>query len=186
LSDGAGVEGVGQVGAELYAVDNLPHDPLTSFDSFTTPTPEAVCFLRRELYANAQAIPTTLRGGQYGHLGLLMDDNEYSRVSPIPNILPGLPPMPVYDGATAVEQDAIKDAYKQAMDTFVEAHAFKNHLKALLIKAVQHSISTILTMRRWDMRKQRWNNYSSTWLSGMEVNVGAEMIYVVELVLLLE
>jgi hypothetical protein len=64
-----------------------------------------------------------------------MDDNEYSRVSPIPNILPGLPPMPVYDGATAVEQDAIKDAYKQAMDTFVEAHAFKNHLKALLIKA---------------------------------------------------
>jgi hypothetical protein len=30
----------------------------------------------------------------------------------------------------------MKDAYKQAMDTFVEAHAFKNHLKALIIKAV--------------------------------------------------
>jgi hypothetical protein len=33
-------------------------------------------------------------------------------------------------------RDDMKDAYKQAMDTFVEAHAFKNHLTALLIKAV--------------------------------------------------
>jgi hypothetical protein len=30
----------------------------------------------------------------------------------------------------------MKYAYIQAMETFVEAHAFKNHLKALLIKAV--------------------------------------------------
>jgi hypothetical protein len=115
---------------------NLPHDPLTPLDSFTTPTREAVRLLRRELYANAQAIPTTLGGGQYGHLGLVMDDIEYSGLSPTPYVLPNLPPMPVYHGATAVARDAMKDAYKQAMDTFVEAHAFKNHLKALIIKAV--------------------------------------------------
>jgi hypothetical protein len=30
----------------------------------------------------------------------------------------------------------MKDAYKQATETFVEAHAYKNHVKALIIRAV--------------------------------------------------
>jgi hypothetical protein len=141
---------------------NLPHDPLTPLDTFTTPTPEAVRLLRRELYANAQAVPTTLGGGQYGHLGLLMDDNEFSSLSPTPYVLPNLPPMPVYDGATAVARDAMKDAYKQAMDTFVEAQAFKNHLTALIIKAVPSLNINDFDDATMGSRKQRRNNHSPT------------------------
>jgi hypothetical protein len=114
----------------------LPHDPLTPLDPHNTPTPDAVRLLRRELYANAQAIPTTLGGGQFGHLGLIMPDAEFSTLSPTPYALPILPPLPIYDGATAVARDAMKDAYKTAMDTYVEAHAIQNHLKALILKAV--------------------------------------------------
>jgi hypothetical protein len=92
-----------------------------------------------------------------------MDDNEYSRLFPTPYVLPNLPPMPVYDGAKAVARDTMKDAYKQTMDTFVEAPAFKNHLKALIIKAVRSLyINAFLVMQQWDTRKQRRNNYSPT------------------------
>jgi hypothetical protein len=114
----------------------LPHDPLTQLDPLTTPTPAAVRLLRKEIYANAQAIPSTLGGGQLGHLGLIMPAAMYNTLSPTPYLLPELPPMPTYDGATAVARDAMKDAHKKAMDTYVEAHAFKNHLKAQLLKAV--------------------------------------------------
>jgi hypothetical protein len=63
-----------------------------------------------------------------------MDNNEYSRLPPTTYVLPA--PKGLFEGATGNVRDVMKDAYKQAMDTFVEAHVFKTHLKALLIKAV--------------------------------------------------
>jgi hypothetical protein len=49
---------------------------------------------------------------------------------------PNLTLLPVYDTATTVARDAIKDDYKKPMDTDVDAHAFKNHMMVLIIKAV--------------------------------------------------
>jgi hypothetical protein len=102
----------------------LPHDPLTQLDPITTPTPAA------------QVVPSTHGGVQRGHLGLIMLAAMYSTLSPTPYVLPELPLMPTYEEAMAVARDAMNDARKMAMDTCVESHAFKRHLKAQIQKAV--------------------------------------------------
>jgi hypothetical protein len=45
------------------------------------PTYATVRKLQKELYANSQAIPSTLGGGQNGHLALVMTDAEYLIIS---------------------------------------------------------------------------------------------------------
>jgi hypothetical protein len=64
----------------------LMHDPLTPIEG--KPTPEAVCKLRQELYANVRSLPTDLDRGQHGHLGLLMPDADYLALAGAAYILP--------------------------------------------------------------------------------------------------
>jgi hypothetical protein len=86
--------------------------------------------LRRELYSNWQSLPFTLGGGQYGSVGLLMPGALYATLPPSPS-------------STSIQRchggsPSGKDACEQEMYTYVELHAFINHLKALIIKALPH------------------------------------------------
>jgi hypothetical protein len=71
---------------------DLPHDPLTPLDPSGPLTAQAVLQLRRELYANAEIVNTTLGGGAHGHLGLLMPPDEYQALSATPYFVPDAPP----------------------------------------------------------------------------------------------
>lgn len=115
----------------------VPHDPLTPLDPQCKPSPAEIRQLRKELYDNAQAITTSLGGGQHGHLGLLMPAAEYANMAgAAPYAIPAPPVAPDYTGATTVEREAMKDAYSAAKTTYNEARAFHNFIKAQIIKAV--------------------------------------------------
>ena len=45
------------------------------------PTTATLLDLRNEIRCNAQSVTTTLGGGQYGHLGLVMSNNLYTSLT---------------------------------------------------------------------------------------------------------
>ena len=59
------------------------------------PTYTSLALLERECKANGKSVPTTLGGGNQGHLGLVSSALAYARVSPgVPFIRPRLPVLP--------------------------------------------------------------------------------------------
>jgi hypothetical protein len=60
----------------------LPYETLTKIDSDSHPSAMSVCMLKKELYTNVRSLPTTLRGGNLGHLGLVMPQDEYLALQP--------------------------------------------------------------------------------------------------------
>jgi hypothetical protein len=65
----------------------LTTDPLTFLDQHT------IRLLRREPYENAQMLPTTLGGGPFGHLGIIMLEAEFATLTPTPYVLPIISPL---------------------------------------------------------------------------------------------
>jgi hypothetical protein len=59
----------------------LPNDPLAPLDPTTKPSSVAVRRHRRELYHNAMAVKSALGRGDHGHLGSLMPEAEYIKIS---------------------------------------------------------------------------------------------------------
>jgi hypothetical protein len=79
------------------------------------PTYEAIQNLLTELKANASSVPSTLGGGKYGHLGLLISDIRYNALAhTIQWVIPGNPGafVPPIQG-TAFQIDAAKDVWKE-------------------------------------------------------------------------
>jgi hypothetical protein len=109
-----------------HAIDRLG-SPFNTNTRRRAPPPPRDCCQR-------SSSSTPLGGGEYRHFAHASPHVchivSYTICPPDPT------PSPVYDGATAVVRDGMKDAYKAAMDTSVEAHTFKNYMKALNIKAV--------------------------------------------------
>jgi hypothetical protein len=92
-------------------------NPLTTLDPHSTPTPQVVRQLRKEVYANAQAVDTSLGGGQFGHLGLVMPDDEYATVSPdVPYIKPAQPKRPNYVGASVTDRLMLQDQHREQLE----------------------------------------------------------------------
>ena len=56
-----------------------------------TPHFESLKILMDELKANASSVPTTLGGGNYGHLGLLLLAPRYAQLSGTPFVIPNNP-----------------------------------------------------------------------------------------------
>jgi hypothetical protein len=74
----------------------VPFDPLTPLDPNEEPLPAAIHKLIAEVYANAGAVRTNLGGGQQGHLGLVMPEEEYillpgAELYVFPEQLPDIP-----------------------------------------------------------------------------------------------
>ena len=70
-------------------------DYVTSYFKYKTPTPirgkptsKALKRLKTELQANASSVESDLGGGDYGYLGLILTDIEYSS---IPGTTPFVP-----------------------------------------------------------------------------------------------
>jgi hypothetical protein len=115
----------------------LPHNPLTPLVTTKTPTAWTVRILRQELYANAQSVETRLGGGEHGHLGMLMPNNEYILISQggAPYVYPNVPNVPVYNGPAA-QRDQQKEDYRAACKTYYETRDLMAQLRQLMIEAI--------------------------------------------------
>ena len=116
---------------------NFPHDPLTPLDPQHEPTPTSARLLRRELYANARSVPTTLGGGDHGHLGLVMGEEAYAELSNggVTYDFPDKPNVPRYAEGVA-QRERQKAEYIQALEEYHDARDVQNQLKAQLMQAI--------------------------------------------------
>ena len=115
----------------------FPHEPLTPLDPQHEPTPATTRLLRREVYANARSVPSTLGGGEHGHLGLVMPEEEYVLISNNGETyeLPDKPEVPMYVNGVA-QRERQKTEYQQERETYHDARAVQNQLKAQLMLAI--------------------------------------------------
>jgi hypothetical protein len=124
--------------ASLHStLPRLPHDPLTALDPDSTPTAAAVRNLRKELYGNARAVRSTLGGGLHGHLGMLMPEEEYIKISHAAAKFPKLvlPTIPTYS-KNAETREKQTQQHKATTEAFDKAILLRDHLRALILDAV--------------------------------------------------
>jgi hypothetical protein len=102
------------------------------------PTYESVQNVLTELKANAGSVPTTLGGGQHGHLGLLLSDARYTAlaytlhwVSP-GNPGPFLPPIT----GTGPQIEGAKVVWQELKQTFELCQATEKALIAQVVEAI--------------------------------------------------
>ena len=67
----------------------FPRATLTKITGY--PTYSDLQALSKQVKANAASVPSTLGGGNHGHLGLVTDATTYGRVSQIAYVRPVLP-----------------------------------------------------------------------------------------------
>jgi hypothetical protein len=106
------------------------------------PEADTIRLLQRELFNNAGAIPTTLGGGEYGHLGNVMRPALY-------DVLPGALPYadPIHPGphpghagnATGVMITETNRLYKEAVEASNHHSQVTQALKKLLLEAVDNT-----------------------------------------------
>lgn len=124
----------------------LPHDPLTPLDSTTAPSPLAVRKLRFELCANAKSVSSTLGGGNHGHLGMILPQAEYIKISTgaTAYTFPDqVPEPPAYDPSPAV-YETLKNAYTRGLHRYNEAQALRSQLMGQLLRAVPETYREVL------------------------------------------
>ena len=81
------------------------------------PNYKSITAMKSDLFANAAVIPTTLGGGQHGHIGLVMKNQLNHTLSSTAFIIPNnLGPLPVFNPNmtyTAAHRDAIIREHKE-------------------------------------------------------------------------
>jgi hypothetical protein len=102
------------------------------------PTYESVQNVLTELKANAGSVPTTLGGGQHGHLGLLLSDARYTALAySLPWVTPGNPgPFLPPAGGTGPQIEGAKDVWKGLNYTFELCQATQKALIAQVVESI--------------------------------------------------
>ena len=124
--------------ATSFPTFTLPHNPLMLLDPNVRPTPIAIRKLQVKLYENARAIQSPLGGGNFGHLGLLMPNTEYTTLVGAANDyeFPERPEIPNFVGMNASACHKATKTYKDNFCTSAEVQGFHNQIKKLLIMAI--------------------------------------------------
>jgi hypothetical protein len=102
------------------------------------PTYESLQTISTELKANAASVPSTLGGGLYGHLGLVLSPGRYATLAnTVPWVTPVNPPPFVPPaGATAAQLEAAREAWRERRLAFDICQATEKALIALLVEAI--------------------------------------------------
>jgi hypothetical protein len=107
------------------------------------------------LYGNARAIRSTLGGGLHGHLGMLMPEEEYIKIShgaaKFPKLV--LPMIPAYS-KNAETREKQTQQHRATTDAIEKAILLRDHLRALILDAVPN----IFIERLADITRVRGNN----------------------------
>jgi hypothetical protein len=95
--------------------------------------------MMQDLYTNAASLPTTLGGGQHGHIGIVMSPILYATISAVPYNQPVDPgPEPLFAAnASQATKDNRRTQHKQERRIFDHATNMEDALKAQVIDAVE-------------------------------------------------
>jgi hypothetical protein len=102
------------------------------------PVYETLQLLTTELKANAASVPTTLGGGLYGHLGLVVSDQKYATLAnTIPWITPVNPgPFVPLAGATRPQLEAAQEVWREEKLAFEICQATEKALIAQVVESI--------------------------------------------------
>ena len=93
--------------------------------------------MKNELKANAWLVPSTLRGGRHGHLGLVLTTDEYETVAHgTPYIKPTLPTLNTETGDTQFQLAQKQHEYDTKMLTYRESIAVDRILIQQIVNAL--------------------------------------------------
>ena len=116
---------------ELYFL----HPTLTKIHG--EPTYQSLTQLHQELKANAGSVPSNLGGGNFGYLGILFSDAQYTLVSDIPFITPVHPGTFVpAANLSGPQMAAAKQAYEDAVRLHWEYITLERTLIQQTIEAI--------------------------------------------------
>ena len=102
------------------------------------PVYETLKVLTTEITDNAAAVPTTLGGGHYGHLGLVISDKEYASLPNSATWVTPVNPGPYTPPATGTgpQIEADKDVWRAAHEVFALYRATEKALIAQIVDSV--------------------------------------------------
>jgi len=112
------------------------HPTLTKISG--QPSNTSITLLTREIYTNARTIPSLHGGGAHSHLGMVMSDADYLKLTTIAFTLPSHPGAnPIYpSGATSAQiQESIR-AFNSILSKISLATTVREELKKQLLLAV--------------------------------------------------
>ena len=102
------------------------------------PTFEILHQLEKDLKTNAHTVPSTLGGGRFGHLGLVLNPFKYSLLSNTPFQFPQHPGVyVVLQGLTRDEAHLHKERYEQQLALFHEVFGVQKALMNQIIEAIE-------------------------------------------------
>lgn len=111
------------------------------------PVYENLKLLETEIKANASSVPSTIGGGQYGHLGLILSPTRYATlVNTVPWVTPVNPgPFVPPANGTAAQIEAAKDVWRENKNDFAVCQATEKAIVAQIVDAVDKDyIRTLL------------------------------------------
>ena len=117
-------------------LQNFPHPITTAIHG--KPTFTTLYKLKKEIMANAASVPSTLGGGQHGHLGLILTAPQYNNISLVPFLKPRDPGEPLLDGTMTWEQmQAVRLANRDARDQFDKVTTVETAIKQQIINSIE-------------------------------------------------
>ena len=102
------------------------------------PTYETLQTLATEIKANASSVPSTLGGGQYGHLGLILSADRYATLAhTVPWVSPPNPgPFDPPANGTGPQIEAAKDVWRELKLSFDLCQATEKALIAQIVESI--------------------------------------------------
>ena len=117
-----------------YIRVNFEYPVLTKISG--KPDYESLKAIKNELKANAGKVQCDLGGGNNGHLGLILTDEEYARVSNTPYVRPVHPGPVAPVGTTQYQSTILRDEHKENIRLYREANAVEEALLKQLSSAL--------------------------------------------------
>jgi len=100
---------------------------------------ESLQHLATEIKANASSVPSTLGGGLFGHLGLIVSDKMYATLAnSLPWVMPNNPGpfTPPVSLAMAAQIEAARDVWRELKPTFKVCQTTEKALIAQIVDAL--------------------------------------------------
>jgi hypothetical protein len=138
------------------------------------PTYKTLQNLSTEIKANAASVPSTLGGGHYGHLGLILSPDRYATLAhSVPWFSPDNPGPFVHPAAgTGPQIEAAKDVWRELKLSFDLCQATEKALIAQVVASIdQIYLRALLNRTTGQSFYYPWKNYPSAGLSQGDVEV---------------
>eukprot|EP00957_Ditylum_brightwellii_P196825 14995819-Ditylum_brightwellii.AAC.1 len=103
------------------------------------PTYADINKMSKMLYTNAVKVPTTLRGGNKGHIGLVMKSLLYATISTTTYAAPTESTMPTNVSGTGAERELALRQYKAAKTIFDNHVTIEETIKNMIVAAVHEA-----------------------------------------------